>query len=410
MRTGWIKRWKKQIFCVIGSILILAVAVYGEKTGNSLNRGYLERGSYGEDSKVYKLLVEGISEKPIPVTAEVSPIQYSQQEAEMVFTQLYSHLPELILAENDNLEHITTDLNLVDLFDDQGVRAVWQSRNPKVIDSYGHITAENIPQEGLLAVLEVILTDGRYEKRGEIELRICPLYLSEQETLITILTEQMRQADLENPTSYQVLLPEEYEGKSISYRDSEASDYWILPLLGIILAVLLYEQEKSKEEQKKKKRKQLLKMDYADVVYQLMVYIGAGLTVGKAWEYMVQNYEKEQKSRPDYIRPAYEEMVVTLNQIKYGISEGKAIDEFGKRCQVQSYLKLSSLLEQNRKTGTKNLTHLLEQEMADAWEEQKHLAKRMGEEAGTKLLIPLFLMLLVVMVIIMVPAMMAMQG
>ena len=65
MRTGWIKRWKKQIFCVIGSILILVVAVYGEKTGNSLNRGYLERGGYGEDSKVYKLLVEGISEKPI---------------------------------------------------------------------------------------------------------------------------------------------------------------------------------------------------------------------------------------------------------------------------------------------------------------------------------------------------------
>ena len=45
-----------------------------------------------------------------------------------------------------------------------------------------------------------------------------------------------------------------------------------------------------------------------------------------------------------------------------------------------------------------------------AWEEQKHTARRMGEEARTRLLAPLFLMLLVVMVIIMVPAMTAMSN
>ena len=47
--------------------------------------------------------------------------------------------------------------------------------------------------------------------------------------------------------------------------------------------------------------------------------------------------------------------------------------------------------------------------MTAAWEEQKHTARRLGEEAGTRLLIPLFLMLAVVMVIIMVPALLAVQ-
>ena len=42
--------------------------------------------------------------------------------------------------------------------------------------------------------------------------------------------------------------------------------------------------------------------------------------------------------------------------------------------------------------------------MSIAWEERKNLARRLGEEAGTKLLLPLFLMLLVVMVIMVVPA------
>ena len=82
--------------------------------------------------------------------------------------------------------------------------------------------------------------------------------------------------------------------------------------------------------------------------------------------------------------------------------------EFGRRCKLQPYLKLSSVLEQNRKAGTKNLRAILRTEMEDAFEMRKNLARRMGEEAGTKLLAPLFLMLGIVMVMIMAPAMMTM--
>lgn len=43
---------------------------------------------------------------------------------------------------------------------------------------------------------------------------------------------------------------------------------------------------------------------------------------------------------------------------------------------------------------------------AEAFEQRKHQARRLGEEAGTKLLLPLFMMLSVVMVVIAVPALM----
>ena len=144
------------------------------------------------------------------------------------------------------------------------------------------------------------------------------------------------------------------------------------------------------------------------MVYQLMVFVGAGLTVGQAWERIVLNYTTRRKERRCQERPAYEEMAVAFGQMQCGQPEGKAIMAFGKRCQMPSYLKLATLLEQNRRTGTKDLQNLLEQEMIAAWEQQKNVARRMGEEAGTKLLLPLFLMLFVVMVLVMVPAMMAM--
>jgi len=52
----------------------------------------------------------------------------------------------------------------------------------------------------------------------------------------------------------------------------------------------------------------------------------------------------------------------------------------------------------------KNLRSLLDEEVASAYEERRNLAKRQGEEAATKLLLPLFMMLGIVMVIVAVPA------
>ena len=96
---------------------------------------------------------------------------------------------------------------------------------------------------------------------------------------------------------------------------------------------------------------------------------------------------------------------MTSEQMRQGVAEGRAYEEFGRRCGVLSYIRLCSLLEQNRRNGSKNLKELLRLEMAQAFEMRKHQARRLGEEAGTKLLLPLFLLLGMVMVMVAVPAM-----
>lgn len=401
-------KWKKQILCILGGVVLCGLAFYADRAGSMVDKGYLERVGYGEEGKTYEFLVEGIGDGAVPCKVEISPMAYSREEAEAVFGELLGELPQMILGDNASLEEVRSDLDLLTLFDEKGVRAVWKSRDPEVLDSFGRIRAEEIPEEGIRTQLDVTLTDGIREKTGQFAVRVCPPLLSPQEQDAQALAQQIRQADMADPESPYVALPQEYQGRQIRYREKQSRDYLILPVLGVIMAALFSGQEKAEKEKTKKERKQLLLLDYADVVYQLMVYLGAGLTVEKAWERLVENYEKRQGRSAAPPRPAYEEMALTLGQIRYGVPEGKALNQFGKRCQLQCYMRLSSLLEQNRKTGTKNLNQLLEQEMTTAWEEQKHTARRMGEEAKTKLLVPLFLMLAVVMVIIMVPAMMSM--
>ena len=126
-----------------------------------------------------------------------------------------------------------------------------------------------------------------------------------------------------------------------------------------------------------------------------------------ALERMAAGYEESLTSGKGRVRPAYEEVVKTVRQLGSGQGEGKAYGEFGRRCGLQSYLKLSALLEQSQKNGSRQLRPALEIELVSAFEQRKNLAKKLGEEAGTKLLLPLLLMLGVVMVMIVVPAFLA---
>ena len=87
-----------------------------------------------------------------------------------------------------------------------------------------------------------------------------------------------------------------------------------------------------------------------------------------------------------------------------GIYEAEAYERFGVRCGLSQYKVLSVLLVQNLKKGNQNLLELLEREEAVAEDERKRSAKVRGEEASTKLLLPMVLQLIVVLMILMIPA------
>ena len=143
------------------------------------------------------------------------------------------------------------------------------------------------------------------------------------------------------------------------------------------------------------------------MIHKLALLMGAGMTVRMAWEHIVKDYREKLKEKRIYKKYVYEEMTETYYQLNSGVSEINAYIEFGTRCDTKEYLKFSSLIVQNLRKGSKEIVKLLEMEAIDAFEERKNMAKKYGEEAGTKMLFPMIVMLVVVMGIIMLPAVMA---
>lgn len=78
----------------------------------------------------------------------------------------------------------------------------------------------------------------------------------------------------------------------------------------------------------------------------------------------------------------------------------------GNRLELPVYLKMMTLLSQNIRKGTRDILNMLAEEELSALQLKRELAKKKGEEAGTRLLFPMILQLGVVMIIVIAPALM----
>ena len=400
------KAWLAPAASVLGAVFLYGLLTLTAREPGPLSEGRcIGREGYGGEEQEYQVWVEGIEEQAVPVTVTVGPQVYTKQEAEAVFDRIIGGMENKIRADNPNLMEVRGNLTLPSRME-EGVSLRWYSSEPDIIDSSGRL-GEEVDTEKLLT-LYLELSAGEYRQDYEIPVRVLPPDRSKEEQKLVDFLKELSLLNERQKEEPWLTLPERFEGKELRYHTKEKSGYEPLLLLGVAMAVLLVWKEKNGIKQESQKRQRELLLDYADLLSKLMVLICAGLTVRNAWERMVKDYEWALDQKKQRSRAAYEEMRYTYYQMQSGMAEGDAYREFGRRCRLQSYLKLSGLLEQNRRSGTKNMRAILETEMTDALEQRKNLARRLGEEAGTRLLMPLFLMLGIVMVMIMVPAMMTM--
>lgn len=251
--------------------------------------------------------------------------------------------------------------------------------------------------------------------RGETFSLMAELSCGEEKELVTVpvtvLPEEMTQGerlaeridslaleDMENET---VRLMEEFEGVPITYRRKGRFQNAVLLVLGGVLAACLWMKEKNDEQVQKKRREESLTAAYPDLVSGFLVLTGAGYSIRQAWKKTVQD-RKQSETLP--FSEVYQEMQVTLNQMETGTPEAFAYVRFGKRCGLRCYTRFSGILESSLRTGGSSLRSLLEPEMEEAFKIQADLARRKGEEASTKLLLPMFGMLGIVMVMVTAPA------
>ena len=369
----------------------------------------LVRNEYGEGDRTEELKVKNESGETAEVEVEVSERQYSESETQKMFDRCITKMEKKILGENDSYDRIETDMNLVTELSGEEVDISWELDRYDVMNVYGELKEDQLVADGTMVNLRATLTYRANQKAQaayECSVMVYPEN-AEEGSFTTKVLDAIRKNDDVTKTENKLPLPEEVNGKTVKYFYQMDKRGLVLLVMAVLIGVLLLALEKQSLETARKERKQQMISDYPEIINKLTLLLGAGMIVRRAWKKMVDDYE-EQKERWG-TRHAYEEMKQTMYEMESGISEAESYERFGRRCNIQEYMKLGALLSQNLRKGTKGLSQILKIEAIQAFEERKARAKRLGEEAGTKLLLPMFLMLSVVLIIVIVPAFLSIQ-
>ncbi len=394
---------KRQIICLTVSVVIFALVWIGNRD-SALKEGAIRRSGYGEEEIWYEVLVSGLEEEEISVQIPVSSRKRREEDACRIREEWAENLPAEILQQNQSLKEIRSDLNLISYYDELGLSLEWETGDSELIDSFGKVYNQGLSEKGEDTWLRLTVSDNVGNSIFHIPIHIYPPSLSDTDKKVKAISEAIEAVDKDTAEEEWLILPGEFEGEKLSYRlRPDYSSFFIL-VMGGGTALLYGFEDQLRQKEKDKKRKEQLLLEYSEVASKLQVYLGAGMTVRTAWEKMAQDYKTGLAAGRCRTSPAYEEVVKVCIDLQSGVAESEAYRRFGRRCGLRPYMKLASLLEQNRKSGLKNLRYLLEEEVVSAFEERKNIARRLGEEAGTKLLLPLFLMLGIVMVMVVTPA------
>lgn len=365
----------------------------------------LERPEFGQ-TKDYSLTVEGLEEGDQTIHVSVDGKEPETQGMMAVFDDAFDSVKEQILGENESLENVQTNLSLVSSTI-YGIRVAWKSLTPELLDDFGVIQIQDIPPEGVTAQLQVKLSYSMYEQYYTLDVRLM-MPKKDAQYYMMLLTKQLKDENNNTKTKSIVTLPENIEGKKLTYKTVQTQPIRLMPALFLILPFVLYEIARQKRKEAFENRNKQLIADYPNFVFELGLMIQCGLNVRTAWNRLTAEYEETQHKCKGYQRYLFEEMLVTRNQIEAGVNEAAAYGAFGRRCRAHCYLKLGSSLEQNLRQGISGLEQQLDQELTQALEQRKNQAIQDGERMETKMLFPMFLLLGLVMAIVMIPAFMSM--
>lgn len=383
-------------FCLLLGSILSAIIAFQD---NSIWQEQLKRPEFGE-TQIYHVTVDGIGEEE-SIDITVDGKQPSEEEMKNIFDQQFEQLKDSILGSNHSLDQINTDLQLPSSIG-YGIRVSWKSNKPEVINDRGQIQTEDIDENGEAVEFLIRMTYSTYEVVYQLSVVVVPK-VRDQEFYLDRLMDMIQKKNRDEVEKEYLNLPESIEKIPLKYKiikDRNDKEIFSLSIAAAILVLLIGYQNLNNQY---KKRNHQMEIDYPSLVSKLNLLIGAGMAPRMAWKKIITDYEKRKKE----IRYAYEEMIITKNNIESGYPESRAYGEFGRRCGLHCYLKLGNLLEQNLKQGISGLNQKLEEEMVYALEERKNMALRLGEEAGTRLLLPMFLMLGIVIVVLIVPAFMS---
>ncbi|MCR4962137.1 MAG: type II secretion system F family protein [Lachnospiraceae bacterium] len=391
------KKEVKTSLCIAAVTLLCYLSSGSEGVTDEYGVVYREDYDGSEQSVYLEADIEGVGTETMFL--DIKNRQYTDEECEAMHDECLPKIMDVMLNGNPSIEEVSGDLNFSECLSGYPFSFSWNVGSKGSFDSHGKLIAH---EGGAVSVI-LTMTYGEWESEDIFEIHYEAAAYDDLQQVRDELITAVRESEEEDRTGEAVFLPPEIEGRRVTYREPATEKDPVIFLLGVAAMAFVFVGAQADRKNEEKKRREKLIDEYPTVIMKMVMYLSSGMTIRNVW---IRIYEDSLSG--DKKSPIYDEMGITVNELKTGVSEAAAYKDFSKRTAVPAITRFTTLLTQNLKTGSTNLSKLLSGEAEDAFEERKRRARVKGEEAGTKLLLPMTLLMLVVMVIIMIPAFLSM--
>lgn len=385
---------KRKLIEAMALVLMLGIILFfssGEEE-KVITGASLERNEPGEGKKEYLLFADVGDEKIDNIEIIVDEREYSLDECKVLAGECRASVITQLLNGNEDLRNITDDFAFNQYIEGYPFEITYKTDTPEYIGKTGEILFSG----EFVTEIDICLSYGEYH--DEFSVRAC---VKPSESVRRGIIKNELEAKLrvnENVTDKDVHLPTEVSGERVSYTipGKEKNPAYIVLAFSVCLA-LLY-GAKNDEKKEEEKRKEQILSEYPVMLQKMSLYLASGMTIRNA---LTRIYEEGKKKKGS---PLYEEMGISINELQSGISEGVVYERLGERTKVTEMVRFTALLSQNLKKGSSKLKNLLSEESDSAFTKKKQRAVKKGEEAGTKLLFPMIMLLTDALLMIMIPA------
>lgn len=335
----------------------------------------------------------------------VSETGLEAEEEKALIEQARKEIDKTLFGENKSANSVWRPLSIKKTYAEGMVECRYTFDPDILIDTDGTVLSMTI-QEPTLVKAEATLACGDTSEVYIIPFRVVRPNPATIDGLTLYIEEALAKADAAG--GGEIVLPREAGGRDVKLTPPLDFRGIEFAALGFLLIPLFLIAEKKQEITNVKKRNDELTRDYAAIASKLALFTGAGIRPREAFRRIAASYERNRK-RGAPASAGYEEVKKTVVEMEEGVGEYEAYIRLGDRTDHRDFRRLTLMLTQNLQKGDRFLADELNREESDAFVARKNNALRKGEEASTKLVFPMILLLGSVILILMLPAFMGMS-
>lgn len=369
----------------------------------------LSRNPFGEGTKEISLSLKKDKQRK-KIILQMGEMRLSSGEAEKIYQEFFKKLEKKISGKNASLHKVQESLYF-----------------PENIQGYPFELSYDVPTDGYIYLdgtlnkkaqrelkkgesyktsIQVTAKYHQYQRSMTYKIEVLPKSKVQKTGIFYEVQNYLKKKEKQNQYKETIRIPASYKDITIEKTNKGNNLKWVYLFILVSIFVPVYNYLKLHEDGKRCQIQ--AEKDFPVIVHLLTLYMGAGLSFYSAIKRISNNYKKQEERGEKRI--AFEKIMLMEQQMNNGISQKKVCQNWGRQFQTDSYQKLSLILIQSFTKGSKEAAILMEAEEREAFRKRVDRAKKEGEEAATRLLFPMILLLCQVMLLVMYPALIKFQG